>query len=360
MKRITVLGAGGTGHAIAADLTLAGFEITLYEEPRFVERLEEVLKRGGVRITGAMGQGFTKISKITTEIQEAFDGAEIILVSVVASRHEKIAELCAPHLKDGQTIVIGPDNGGSLVFANAFKKKKKKSNVSIAGIASNFYPCRLIGPAEVLVALPKRRKRIAAFPAKDTNNVISQLKGIYEFETGTNVLEIALSSPNVATHLPASLLNTGAIEQSGGVFYLYRQGLTPSVFRCIDAVKRERLILFQALGYTITPSDLLEKVAKQMEYPELEMFRGLIGPTSMQHRYITEDASTGQALIVSLGEMINVPTPVTKALITLASVINQTDYLKEGRTVEKLGISGLSVDELNRFLYEGSKSELTR
>lgn len=75
----------------------------------------------------------------------------------------------------------------------------------------------------------------------------------------------------------------------------------------------------------------------------------------MKHRYITEDGATGNALMVSLGEMIGVPTPVTKALVILASTINGTDYLKEGRTVEKLGLSGLSVTELNRFLYEGEK-----
>jgi len=356
MKRIAVLGAGGTGHAIAADLTLAGFEVNLYEEPEFKGKLEDVLKRGGVEIAGLVSQGFAKVGKVTTEIGEALEGAEIILVSVVATRHEKIAELCTPHLEDGQTIVIGPDNGGSLVFANILRRERIKSDVSIAGIGMNYYSCRLIGPAKVLVARPRSVKRIAAFPAKYTDKVISKLsklKGVYDFVPGTNVLEMALSTGNIVVHLAGSLLNTGAIEQSGGAYYLYRQGITPSVLRCIDAVAAERLALFTALGYTISPSDILKKVARQTEFPELDLFRGLIGPTSMQHRYITEDASTGQALMVSLGEMINVPTPVTKALLTLASTISQTDYLKEGRTVEKLGLSGLSIDELNRFLAQG-------
>ncbi|MBW1802591.1 MAG: hypothetical protein JRJ85_17890 [Deltaproteobacteria bacterium] len=51
--------------------------------------------------------------------------------------------------------------------------------------------------------------------------------------------------------------------------------------------------------------------------------------------------------------MINVPTPFTRALMTVASAINQTDYLQEGRTIEKLGLGGLTVDEINRFLAEG-------
>ena len=209
-----------------------------------------------------------------------------------------------------------------------------------------------------MVALPRRSKRIAAFPAKETDRVISKmrdLKGVYDFVPGTNVLEIALSSSNIVIHLAGSLLNAAAIEKSGGEYYLYRQGITPSVLRCVEAVTQERQALFGALGYTVGTSDMLQRVAKLDEFPELDIFRGLIGPTSLRHRYITEDASTGQALMVSLGEMVGVPTPVSRALVTLASVINQTDYLKEGRTVEKLGLSRLSIDELNRFLAEGSR-----
>lgn len=355
VNKIAVLGAGGTGHAIAADLTLAGYEITLFEEPQYKKNLEGIKKCGGIKIKGFAQEGFAQVKKVTTDIKEALKNAEIILVSVVASRHEPIAELCAPNLENGQTILIGPDNGGSLVFSNIFKKKGIKKDINIAGIAGNFYPCRLTGPGEVLVALPKSTKKIAAFPAKNTGKVIKKLKDIYKFQEATNALEVALNSFNIVIHLPASLLNTGAIEKYNGKFSLFRQGITPSVMKCIDALKKERDTLFQALGFTISSSDFLEKVAKQSEFPELDVFRDLVGPTSMQHRYITEDAFVGQTLMVSLGEMINVPTPISKALITLASIINQTDYLKKGRTVERLELSGLDIDGLNRFLYEGSR-----
>jgi opine dehydrogenase len=353
MKKIAVLGAGGTGHAIAADLTLAGFELRLYEEPKYRERLNYVLARQGIGISGGVRQGFATLSCITTEIEEALQDAQVIFVSVVASRHQTIAQLCAPYLKNGQTIVIGPDNGGSLVFADVLQTNREASEIKIAGIAGNFYPCRLIGPAEVIVGLPRSPKRIAAFPGRDTNEIIKSLSEVYDFVAGTNVLEIALSSPNVVIHLAGSILNTGAIENSGGAYYLYHQGITPSVLKCIDAIKTERSELFRVLGYSVKASNLLEKVSKRGQYPELNMFRGLIGPTSMQHRYITEDASTGMALMVSLAQMVNVPVPVSHALITLASAINQTDYLKEGRTIDKLGLSGLSVEKLNQYLAEG-------
>ena len=99
--KIAVLGGGGTGHTMAADLTLAGHEVTLYEEPRHKESLRSALELGGVSMTGAGRQGLAKIHKITTNIEEALKNASTIFVAVVASRHERIAEICSPFLNGG-------------------------------------------------------------------------------------------------------------------------------------------------------------------------------------------------------------------------------------------------------------------
>ncbi|GAH83172.1 unnamed protein product, partial [marine sediment metagenome] len=41
------------------------------------------------------------------------------------------------------------------------------------------------------------------------------------------------------------------------------------------------------------------------------------------------------------------------AIIELASVINQTNYMEEGMSLEELGIAGLSKEELAKALQEG-------
>ena len=40
-------------------------------------------------------------------------------------------------------------------------------------------------------------------------------------------------------------------------------------------------------------------------------------------------------------------------IIRLACIVHRTDYWKRGRTVDKLGIGGLSVGELTRYANEG-------
>ena len=73
----------------------------------------------------------------------------------------------------------------------------------------------------------------------------------------------------------------------------------------------------------------------------------------MNHRFVTEDCPLGLVALTSFGDLAGVPTPVCKAIITLVSEMMGRDYPKEGRTPERMGISGLNLEQLNKFLDEG-------
>ena len=79
------------------------------------------------------------------------------------------------------------------------------------------------------------------------------------------------------------------------------------------------------------------------------------GPSSIKHRYITEDVPYGLVPTTQLAHKFDVPIPILiiSAIIELASVINQTDYRKEGRSLDELGIANLSKDELKKALQQG-------
>ena len=174
----------------------------------------------------------------------------------------------------------------------------------------------------------------------------------------TNVLEAAINNPNPVTHPAATLLNVGRIEYSKGEFYLYREGITPSVVKVYDAVDQERRALCAKLGLKFyeCPLDL------PREDCEIRMgiFFGagslydagvkMKGPSTTRDRFVTEDVPYGLVFMESLGSMIGVPTPTISSIITLFSVINSEDYRAMGRTVEKLGIAGLSAEQLNHLL----------
>ena len=372
MRKIAVLGGGNGAHAMAADLSLAGHEVSMYELPRFKKNIEVALKRGEIEITGLARRGTAKLNRVTTNIQEAIKDAEFIMVVVPSFGHKAFAEVCAPYLGDGQTIVLWPGNMGSLEFARILKEEHVERDIVLAETSTLPYGCRLIGPAQVDCMLLATKFSVAAFPAKNTEEVVKDLREIYpiteidglrmhQIISGTNVVEVALSNPNPIIHPPATLLNAGRIEYSRGEFYLYREGITRSVQRVIRAVYEEILDVGKALGVNPIMYDedafrsTLSAMAEifQAPFDTAGIIAGVKGPFDMQDRYVTEDIPYGLVPVSQLGDLLTVPTPVIDTQITLLSVINQTNYWKEGRTLEKLGISKMSKEELQKFLMEG-------
>jgi len=363
VEKIAVLGGGNGGHAIAADLTLAGFDVALYELPKFKDHFQATLRRGEIEITGVSRQGIARLSKATTNIEEALGDAEVIIVSVPAFGHKTFAEVCADHLTERQIVVLMPGTAGSLEFAKVFRERGVERDIALAETATLPYGCRLTGPAKVDIRVVARILPTAAFPSKRTREVVDVLRELYPMVVpAKNVIETALNNPNPITHPPGTLLNVSRIEYSKGEFYLYKEGMTPASLRLLNKMDEERQALLKALGLRLhrckEPLNERDRVlgttmAALFGPGTMEVGSTLKGPTHLQDRYITEDVPYGLVFMSSLGDMLNVPTPTIKVVIQLFSIINQTDYFKEGRTVEKLGISGLTADELNKFLEEG-------
>lgn len=222
MERIAVIGAGNGGHAMAAHMTIKGVPVRFYEMPRFADNIRPARKRGGIEITGVVGEGFARPELITTDIAKAIKGVSHIFVVTQALGHEAVATLCAPYLEENQTIVLFPGSGGTLQLTKTFR-------------------------------------------------------------------------------------------DVGMTTYEWRYEKSWSEFAAVSSK----------------------------------------GPASAKTRYISEDIPIGMVLLSSLGEMLNVPTPTARALIHISSVIHDKDYWQGGRTMEKLGLAGMTVEELQRYLLEG-------
>lgn len=352
MKKVTVIGGGGTAIFMAAYFTLQGHQVTVCDQEWHGAKLRAVQQAGNaVDMVGNGGQGHAVIHKITFDVAEALADAEIVLVSAMAKRHADVAEWIAPHLRDGQTVLISSGNCGSIVF----KKKLGGKKVVVGEMQGNFGPCRLVDPTTVTCAFPMGgEKPVAAFPAKDNNALVAAYSQIYPCRAVKNVFQSTLSSPNVAIHLAGTLMNAGNLE-SRKDFRLYQDGMTPSVAAVIDAVEDERELVMEAMGYPKTRA--VGQIYSLMEFPkhpELAQFRVLAGPVKgVRDRYVVEDATVGNSLLASLGKALNIKTSVVDALIAIASVLNQEDFYAGGITLENLGLAGKSVEEINRYLETG-------
>ncbi len=62
-----------------------------------------------------------------------------------------------------------------------------------------------------------------------------------------------------------------------------------------------------------------------------------------------------QVPIATLGQRYGVSVRAMDSIIRLACIIHGTDYVRRGRTPEKLGIDKLSVTELTKWVNEGKR-----
>lgn len=81
------------------------------------------------------------------------------------------------------------------------------------------------------------------------------------------------------------------------------------------------------------------------------------GPFSIRNRYITEDIPVGCHIYHELGEKFGVKTPVIDSMITLASVMVGQDFMKDGLTLNDIGIGHLDREQLLDYLNHGNYAE---
>jgi opine dehydrogenase len=357
-KEICIIGAGNGGSAIAGDMTLAGHRCRLFEFPEYAENIKPIITQAGIQVTGIARTGFAKIAVATLDLSEAVRGADLIMVTTQALAHERVAREMARHLSEGQTVVLWPGSGGTLAFRKVWDETGMNRRVFLAEAVTFPYCCRrLHGPGTVNIhRIDGPRMLLAALPAADTQAVLKALSGTYadRAQPAVSVLEPALYNPNIIVHPVGALLNMGRIETSKGEFWMYKEGLTPSVKKVIYRMDDERSALFKALGYHPYTYDQIFWDCFNMDVTQFAVSSSQ-GPFSLQDRYVTEDIPMGASLTLSLARKVGVSMPTYEAMIHLASVVNNTDFYATGRTLENLKLAGLSSEDLKQYFVSGEK-----
>jgi opine dehydrogenase len=361
-RHFTVIGAGHGGKAMAAHLALMGFPVTLYN--RTAANIAAIKARSGIELESYDGgpRGFGRLALITSDIGEALAQADVIMIVVPSSAHGNIARVTAPHLRDGQIVVLNPGRTCEAIeFVKVLCDHSCLANITVAETETFIYASRSEGPAQVRIIRIKEAAPLAALPATRTPIVLEVLAPAYpQFIDGVNVLHTGLNNMGAIFHPALTILNAGRIECLGGEFQFYIDGVTPSVARVLEVLDRERVTVASALGirartalewlqmaYNATGMNLHEAIHNQPGY------YGLKAPTTLNHRYITEEVPMSLVPIAALGQRYGVSVRGMDSIIRLASIIHQTDYWRRGRTLEKLGIEEISVSELMHYVNEG-------
>lgn len=360
---IAILGAGNGGFCATADLTLRGYEVRLYESPAFSHTIEPVIQAGGIALRGILGEGFARPSLVSTDIQTTLDGADVILIIVPANGHKTLAQTCAPYLKEGQVVVLVPGCfGGALEFRRHLTANGGSEGIIIAETTSLMYAAKKENGFSIWARGRKDYLPLAALPASHTPYVLSLLSPLFpQFAPLANVLETSFHNLNHIVHPVAMLTNVGFIESSRiPEWYFYPDGYTPGTGRVGDLLDAERLAVARAYG--IEGMSVVETLCRYYSHQGIrgnnlyELFSDspvhgpALGPHTTHDRLLSEDIPYGLVPMADFARLAGVPTPIMDSLITLASAVNQSDYRKEGRTLESLGLAGMMPEEIVEYV----------
>lgn len=362
VQRYSVIGAGHGGRAMAAHLALMGFDVALYNRTR--EHIQGILAREGIDLESGEGgpHGFAHLALVTSDIKEATQHADVLMVVVPSSAHANIAANMAPYLKDGQIIILHPGRTcGAIEFDKVLRDSGCKVEYTVSEAETFIYASRADGPAQSRIFRIKEAVPLAALPAKKTPVVLKAIQPAYpQFIDGIDVLHTGLNNMGAIFHPAISILNAGWIESTHGDFQFYIDGVTPSVAHILEVLDRERVTVASSLGirartalewlqlaYDTRGDDLHEAIHNQPGY------YGIKAPNTLKHRYIFEDVPMSLVPMAALGTRYGVSVRGMDSMIRLANFVHSTDYWRRGRTLDKLGIEHYSVSELTDFVREG-------
>ena len=359
--RFAVLGAGHGGKAMAADLAVRGFTVNLYN--RTAERINDIALRGEISLEYEDGtHRLGRLGVVTSDIAEALDRTDIAMVVVPASGHRDLAHLCAPHLRDGQMVVLNPGRtGGALEFRRILDREGCSADVIVAEAGTFVFASRSTGPTQARIFRHKNAVPLAALPAIRTGHVLEVLCEAYpQFIPAPNVLHTSLDNMGAIFHPALTLLNAGWIERTKGEFQFYVEGVTRSTARVLEVLDRERVTVAAALGVRARPALRWLKDAYSAEgntlYEAIQAnagYQGIKAPRNLRHRYIFEDVPFSLVPLTALGAQFGVNTWAIDAMVRLACVVHGTNYYERGRTVEDMGLKGLRVSEVKRYVEQG-------
>ncbi|GAA1365331.1 NAD/NADP octopine/nopaline dehydrogenase family protein [Arthrobacter rhombi] len=357
MGSIAIVGAGNVGQAIAGHMVLVGHEVRMFS--RWQKDFDAIIANDGIDLTGEV-EGHAATPLLTTDLEQAVVGADVVIVAAPAFAHAYLSEQLAPLLESEQLIIFQPSVLGSAVELARHFALVQRTPCVIAETATSLYTCRLRGPAQVYIGAIKQAVHLASIPHTETQSTLERLRPFFgdRYVPGSDTLSVGLANCNAIYHVPPAVLNIKTVED--GDKLPQHTLVTPRVAEVINALDEERLALAAALGvktisfweflasaYGVTEGSYVERIVEgygRQAFPE---------PDSLTHRYFTEDIPFGLVIWNSLAKQIGLSLPLTDSFIKLSGVICGTDFEADGRTADALGLEGMDAAAIRAAFLDG-------
>lgn len=337
MKNITIVGCGSVGFIHAYYFAQRGYNISflktsdynsIYYERVKADGFFEVIDRGSDKVK-------VHINNITKNVEEVVPNADLVFVTTTTLQHDSVAKLIGPHLKDEHIVCIMPSYASSLIF-----KQYSKANIKYVEFETTLFNGRIIDNSYININFKNCRMAAYFDGFSDREKSLFSRDLIHIDKEALNTFEIAFHNPNMIVHTIGVLLSASRIEYSKGNFWMYKEAFTPSIINVIKKFDAEKNLILQALGCSELSYFDAAKWRNEIDLSQdsMDVFRSFAedsnkGPNQLRHRYLLEDVPMGLSLFQSVGDVLDIETPIADSVIALSSALLDEDFQTNGRSV---------------------------
>lgn len=346
ITKVCVLGCGNVGVAIAADLSIKGYDVAIVKTSQSRESVFEKIQRNGNRVLKKENGEYQKaiISKMTHDIEEV-STADVVFLTIQSTYHEQVIKNISPYLNKDQIVIVICSYLSSLYFVK-YCKGNMPVIVETTGpyLEGRIEENDIDGEVVFRVGCRLTRSPLSVYPECKADTTMIKISALYDgFRNEYTPIESALLNPNLVLHTVGSIMSIPRIEHSNGNFCMYREAYArgnEATLKIMLELDNEKMSVLKELG--LKPVDVFEAggfLGDPMEsfYAYSESSDRAISPTSVNSRYITEDVSQGLVLLESIAHRMGICVPITSSLISIATAALDYNFRKEGRTVQRLG-----------------------
>ncbi|WP_138159569.1 NAD/NADP-dependent octopine/nopaline dehydrogenase family protein [Peptoniphilus catoniae] len=314
--KITVIGAGNTGKAMAIFLTTKGYDVCLYDRK---QDKVDLINKEGIKDSGSFNTE-CKV-KASSDLKEAVSGSEMIFVTTTSDGHLDVAKNLRDLLEKDQSIVIFNGNWGAYEFYEVLKDKIEELNLGLAETGGMIFTSKYISEREVLAA-KKESVDLGILNGNNTEKILNffndNMNNVTVFE---NLVAASLNASNPVIHVPIVAFNLARIE-AGEDFAFYGPAASPLAIDYVLNIDKERLALCDKLG--IKAKGILDiingswKIKHENLYDALhlnESYKLAKGPKNLHHRYVFEDIPYGIYPVKVLSNQMGLKTPYLDGII---------------------------------------------
>ena len=354
--RVAILGAGSIAYGGAAFLCQQGHDPILWSPSG--NRAQALSKGEPLVAKGAIEGSFAP--RVAQSCEDALRDADAVLIALPANGHKLAMDAAAPHLRPDQTVMISSHTSFSGLYL-AKILAKRGIEVPIVAWGTTVTAGRQTSDSAVNVAVVRAKVDAAVLPVSATQPALALCRDLFgdRFVERPDLLAIALSNLNPQNHMGIALCNFTRMEK--GEQWGQNENTTTAVGRLLEALDGERLAIAAAVGHTVrTIQEHYHFSFHVPQGPVGEMSRAIVarggggyGPTTIDTRYVLEDAPYGLLPTVLLGQLTGAGAPLHEAGIRIFSALYGRDLAAGNDLLPELGLDKMSLEDLRRLVREG-------